>query len=71
VCAEQLEALDFETEFTESNRETSTESEKIGDCAFYDTAGLNEPQTGIVPHSAAWIDNSCLLISFNLIYSLI
>ncbi len=43
----------FETEFTESNRETSTESEIIGHCTFYDTAGLNQPQCGNVLHSAA------------------
>jgi predicted GTPase len=36
--------FDFETELTESNRETSTGSEKNGNCIFYDTAGLNEPQ---------------------------
>ena len=39
--------FNFETEFTKSNRETSTESEKIGDCILNDTAGLNEPQYGL------------------------
>jgi hypothetical protein len=56
--------FNFETEFSEFNRETSTESEIIGDSTFYDTSGLNGPQTGIVPHSVA------IRHLFNLIKSL-
>jgi len=45
--------FNFETEFTKSNRETSTESEIIGDCMLFDTAGLNETAEGTVLPSDA------------------
>jgi len=45
--------FNFETVFTKSNIEMSTESEKIGDCVFYDTAGLNETEIGTVNASDA------------------